>query len=162
MWEKRNMWAIGGLREIGFKPNSDLLMVLSSQGRGVFDCIKDEKIARDHFDYYAEKWDSDLGIVEGIGILKNENIKCGGFEAPDILKKETEDHWIIEIKSEIRPNWQQKELKADVMYLQNRKTKESIEIAVFHYGIDRSYGFSDTGNSFVVGTASDITIWNRK
>ena len=68
MWQKRNNWTIGGLLEIGFKPNSDLLMVLSSQGRGIFDCLKDEKIGRDYFDYYMEKWDSEQGIVEGFGI----------------------------------------------------------------------------------------------
>ncbi len=67
MWQKGNTWSIGGVREIGFKSNTDLLMVLSSQGRGIFDCMKDKKIGRDHFDYYMEKWDSDLGIVEGFG-----------------------------------------------------------------------------------------------
>lgn len=162
MWQKRNIWAIGGLREIGFKSNSDLLIVLSSQGRGIFDCEKDEKVERDNFDYYMEKWDSDLGIVEGFGILENEKIKCGGFEAPDVIKKETNDNWTVEIRSEIRPNWQKKKLKADVMYLRNRTTNEKIEIDVFHYGINRGYGFSDTGNSFVVGTSSEITIWNRE
>jgi hypothetical protein len=41
--EKGNTWAIGGLREIGFQFKADLLMVLSSQGRGIFDCIKTKK-----------------------------------------------------------------------------------------------------------------------
>lgn len=105
MWQKRRVWAIGGLREIGFKPNSDLLMVLSSHGRRIFDCIKDERVERDNSDYYLDKWDSVFGIVEGFGLLKNERIKCGGFEAPDILKKETNDLWTISIKREIRPSW---------------------------------------------------------
>ena len=162
MWQKRNIWAIGGLREIGFKSNSDLLMVLSSQGRGIFDCKKDEKVERDNFDYYMEKWDSDLGIVEGFGILKNEKIKCGGFESPDVVQKETDDNWTVEIRSEIRPDWQKKKIMADVVYLRNRATNERIEVNIFHNGIDRGYGFSDTGNSFVVGTSSEITIWNRE
>jgi hypothetical protein len=162
MWQKRKIWAIGGLLEIGFKSNSDLLMVLSSQGRGIFNCSMVKRIERDHFDYYREKWNSDLGIAEGFGILENEIIKCGGFEAPDIIKKETKDNWTVEITNEIRPNWQKIELKAEVMYLQNRKTNERIEVDVFHYGIDRAYGFSDTENSFVVGTSSEIVIWNRE
>lgn len=162
MWQKRNIWAIGGLLEIGFKSNSDLLMVLSSQGRGIFDCIKGEKIERDNFDYYMEKWNSELGIVDGFGILKNEVIKCGGFEAPNIIKQETNDNWTVEIKKEIRPNWQNKNLEAEVMYLSNKKNNERIEVDVFHYGIDRGYGFSDTGNSFVVGTSSEIKIWKKE
>ncbi|MEM8523458.1 MAG: hypothetical protein AAGG68_02385 [Bacteroidota bacterium] len=161
MWQKRSFWAVGGLREIGFKSNSDLLMVLSSQGRGIFDCITNKKIGRDYLDYYMEDWDENSGIVEGFGILKNEKIMCGGFEAPDILKKETDDGWIVKTGKEIRPNWQKKKLMAEVMFIQKANPKEKIEIGVFHYGINRSYGFSDTGNSFVLATSSDLSVWNR-
>ncbi|MFK8006104.1 MAG: hypothetical protein AB8H03_07020 [Saprospiraceae bacterium] len=137
-------------------------MVLSSKGRGIFDCLKDKKVGRDYLDYYMEHWESELGIVEGFGILENEIIKCGGFEAPDIIRKKTDDNWIVEIQNEIRPNWVKKKLKAEVMYLRNIKTNKKIEVEVFHFGIDRGYGFSDTGNSFIIGTSSEIIIWNRE
>jgi len=162
MWHKTGNWAIGGLQEIGFNSNSDLLMVLSSQGRGIFDCVKNEKIGRDYFDYYMENWDSDLGIVEGFGILKDEKIKCGGFEAPDILKKETKDGWKIKIEKAIRPNWKKEDVMSNVLYLTNKEINEKIEIYYFHSKIDRGYGYSETGNSFVIGTSSNLLIWNRK
>lgn len=161
MWKKRNIWAIGGLREIGFQPNSDLLLVLSGQGRGIFDCIADKKIERDYYDYYMEDWDSKVGIVEGIGLLENKRIKCGGFEAPDVLKKETIDGWQVKVKKELRLNWEKKNQIAEVMFLQNSQTDKIIEVGTFYYGINRGYGFSDTGNVFVIGTSSDLHVWSR-
>lgn len=162
MWEKKVEWAIGGLLEIGFKSNSDLLMVLSSQGRGIFDCLTAERIGRDYIDYYNEKWDCGTGIVEGFGVLDNEEIICGGFEVPDILKKETIDNWKVIAEIETRPDWQNKKLKAEVMYLKNLVLNEKQEVGVFHYGINRGYGFSETGDSFVIATSSEISVWNRK
>ena len=161
-WKKGNIWAIGGLREIGFVSNSDLLMILSSNGRSIFDCVKDEKIGRDYFDYYSENWNSETGSVDGFGILENEKIKCGGFEYPDILKKKTRDKWEVIVENEIRADWQNQKTMAQVMYLKNHISDKKIEVDVFHYGINRGYGFSETGNSFVIGTSSEITIWNRE
>jgi len=161
MWKKRNEWAVGGLTEIGFQPNTDLLLVLSSQGRGLFDCVKGEKIARNNNSIYAEICVEDTGKVKGIGILEGTTIQCGGFEFPDILSKTTNDGWTVKIQKEIRSNWELKEVLTDVMYLQNKQLNKEIEVNVFYYNINRAYGFSDTGNSFVIGTSSELKIWNR-
>lgn len=162
MWTKLNTWAIGGLREIGFKSNTDFLMVLSSQGRGLFDCLKNEKIARDPYDYYNMDWDSETGKVEGVGILESEEIICGGFEHPNVLQQSTEDGWKTLIKTELRPNWKNEALPAEVLYLQNDLINQNQELAFFHYGLDRGFGFSDTGLSFVIGTSSDLYIFTRR
>ncbi|MBP2832616.1 hypothetical protein J8281_10510 [Aquimarina sp. U1-2] len=159
MWFKKEKFAIGGLREMGFKPNTDILMLLSSQGRGIFDCIKAEKIERDSYDYYMEEWDEKTRIVQGFGKFKDEVFICGGFEAKDPIKKETKDGWKIKIKQETRLDYRKVMKEAEVMYLVNNDKR--IEIDVFHYGIDRAYGFSDTGNSFVLGISSDLYIWSR-
>ena len=37
-WRRQSTHAIGGLMAVGFGERSDLLLVVSSQGRGVFDC----------------------------------------------------------------------------------------------------------------------------
>jgi hypothetical protein len=50
MWTHKNTFAIGGLENVGYAPNQDLLIVLFSQGQGIFDCNKGEKIARQHHD----------------------------------------------------------------------------------------------------------------
>ncbi|ACU59260.1 hypothetical protein [Chitinophaga pinensis] len=46
MWIHKNTFAIGGLENVGYAPMQDQLLVLSTQGEGIFDCIKGEKIAR--------------------------------------------------------------------------------------------------------------------
>jgi len=48
------------------------------------------------------------------------------------------------------------------MYLYNRKTEKKIALHVFHFDIDRGYGFSDTGNSLIIATSYAFTIWNRE
>lgn len=160
MWKKVGFWAVGGLREIGFKNGTDYLMVLGG-GRGIFDCIKNEKIARDRTDYYHYEWNMNNGIVKGFNLFEGEEIICGGFEYKDILKKITSDGWSIKIENGERLDYKKEIAPCEIMYLFNQESKQKIETQTFFYGINRAYGFSDTGKSFVVATSSDLHIWNR-
>lgn len=152
---------VGGLREIGFIEESDFLMVLGSGGRTVFDCLSTVKYARDRFDYYNEKWNSDTGIVEGFDEFKDINIICGGFEYKDILSKRTLDNWNTLIRNEKRYDYRNQLKDAEVLYLINSYADKEISIKVFHYGITRAFGFSPTNNSFVVAESSGIYFWKR-
>jgi hypothetical protein len=49
-WIASAVHAIGGLTEIGFADDTDLLLVVSHQGRGVLDCHTGQRIARDWYD----------------------------------------------------------------------------------------------------------------
>jgi hypothetical protein len=51
-WKRVATVAIGGLRSLGFDQESENLLILSSQGRGVIDCLTGEKIARDDEEFY--------------------------------------------------------------------------------------------------------------
>ncbi|MGY6647450.1 hypothetical protein [Wenyingzhuangia sp. IMCC45574] len=51
MWTHKITYGVGGLENIGFAPEKDLLIVLSSQGQGVFDCITGNKVARESNGY---------------------------------------------------------------------------------------------------------------
>lgn len=42
-WEAVGKFAVGGLTEIGFSKTAELLLVVSSSGRGVIDCAQGEK-----------------------------------------------------------------------------------------------------------------------
>jgi len=42
-WKSMGKFAVGGLTEIGFSKNTELLLVISSSGRGVIDCAWGEK-----------------------------------------------------------------------------------------------------------------------
>ena len=46
-WRLLEAHAVGGLTDVGFGRRSDLLLVVSSQGRGVFDCVTGQRVARD-------------------------------------------------------------------------------------------------------------------
>ena len=161
MWKKIGHQPVGGMREAGFIELTDYLMVLGSQGRTIFDCLTNEKTERDRQDYYLENWKSDTGIIEGIGMFKDKEIVCGGFEHPDKLLKSTNDNWIIQIRKENRANYKNEIKIAEVMYLFNPKIDAKIEVNVFHCSITRAYGFSPTGKSFVITESDGITMWKR-
>ena len=44
---KRVDHAVGGLTDIGFADDTDLLVTLSGQGRGIYDCTSGERLERD-------------------------------------------------------------------------------------------------------------------
>jgi len=46
-WRHVASHGIGGLTDIGYGEGSDLLLVVSHNGRGVFDCLSGERVARD-------------------------------------------------------------------------------------------------------------------
>lgn len=157
-WRKTG-FAIGGLSEIGFsKQNPNLLLVVSSQGRGVIDCQKSELIERD----YDTNWDwinpYEL-TAQGIGVLSDEKVMVSGLHGGGLpLMNVNGDHllcmateWpIIDIIFE--PN-----LKS--IYKQN-EAKECFRI--FHDYELRTYGFSYDGNTFVIATSSEINIYRKE
>ena len=51
-WEKVTSAAVGGLTDLGFSKSNPYLLIISSQGRGVFDCNTGEKVARDEVFWY--------------------------------------------------------------------------------------------------------------
>ena len=161
MWKKLKNQPVGGLREIGFVKNTDKILVLGSGGRTIFDCTTGEKIARDRFDYYHYKWNSETGILEGLGFCEGTQTICAGFEYHDQVLKETNDNWKIEIRNENRLDYKKESRKAEVMYLINSKSKIEVEVEVYHYGITRSYGFSPTGKSFITAQSYGIEFWTR-
>ncbi|MGV3611479.1 MAG: hypothetical protein ACO1N0_11045 [Fluviicola sp.] len=160
MWKRKKHFGIGGLREIGFYAETNYLLVLSSQGRGLFDCLTGEKIARDPYDYYSEEWNPDTGLVKGIGFLSDKEMECGGFEYRDVLVKEIGNSLKTEVVKEIREIWNKEVKEIEVLYLVDNGTKT--EIYAFPYGIDRAYGFSKNGTCFVLGTSGDLFIWIKE
>lgn len=44
--------AVGGLTDIGFVPGTDDLLVVSSQGRGLFDTLTSENISRHYAEFF--------------------------------------------------------------------------------------------------------------
>jgi hypothetical protein len=157
-WKKVATFAVGGLASVGFDESSDLLLVTSSAGRGVFDCVHGVRLARDSGDF-----DFDIGnlTVAGIGPVAGKLIRVAGLDGGG-LSWGTTDGWGIERHPASWPE--------DVFFLSPpghsmlwspagqplRLTK----LAGFISEV-RAFGFSPTGRTLVVATASDIWVFGR-
>lgn len=74
-------YAVGGLSCVGYAPDSDLLLALSPTGRGVFDCLSGERVARQRVDE-AGDWDildRRRLTAPGIGPLDGKSIRVAGI-----------------------------------------------------------------------------------
>lgn len=150
---------IGGLTEVGFGPGSDLLLVASSQGRGVFDCLDGSRIARDRDE--LGDWIDEIELTaEGIGPLSGQTIRMSGLHGGG-LPSSTRDGWRI---SEFTLDWPERSLVVtsdyrDMFEMTLGRKIPFVKVAV-EYEL-RAYGFSPTGRSLVIATSSDLTIYSR-
>lgn len=151
IWKHLNTFPVGGLLQAGFAPQSDYLLVVSHQGRGVFDCLTGEKLARDaneSLDYF----DKSTLLAEGVGIFEGRRIRTAGLFGGS-LPKATADGWTLFDNSEDslkiflkHESWSDDEAKL----VGDDKVCEM-----------RAFGFSDTGSSFITATSCNLIIYAR-
>ncbi len=155
-WEFEQ-FTVGGLTEVGFsKKNENLLLVISSNGRGLIDCSKFKKIERDYNDDFEIDY-SDLTCL-GIGGLKDENIRIAGLHGGG-LPIGNSDGDSLEImaldwpKVDIvfQPNWASIYLERDSEKCFRIYSPDTLKV----------YGFSQTGNYFVIGTSNNLLIFKK-
>ena len=82
LFKIKDTFAIGGLQNIGFVPGKDLLIVLSAQGQGIFDCSTVQRIARSNEEWY-QKFNDETFSVDGFDILSNTSIPTSGIYGGD-------------------------------------------------------------------------------
>ena len=144
---------------MGFGKRSDLLLVVSGQGRGVFDCTTGDRIARDHDD---DTYDSIALEALGIGPLEDRLIRVSGLDGGG-LPTSTDDGWgvgrfVLEWPIEsliLTPpgSWGVYGVLYDKPH-EFTKVYEDSEV--------RAWGFSPTGKTLVLATSSDVTIYGRE
>lgn len=135
--------------QVGFAPQSDYLLVVSHQGRGVFDCISGQKLARDSNDGFDE---SEL-TAKGIGILAGQKIQAAGLFGGSLLTA-TADDWRL---------FEQPEESARIFLKHESWSDEEAEFIGDGEVCDmRASGFSPTGNSFVIATSCDVALYARE
>ena len=88
MFKHVNTFAIGGLENIGY--SNDNLIVLSSQGRGIFDCLSGTKIYRDDKNWWND-YDEKVNSIPGFDIEVNNQIKLIGIHGGQQLPCKTVD-----------------------------------------------------------------------
>lgn len=160
MWTCKNTYAIGGLENIGFADNSDILIVLSSQGKGTFNCITGEKIDRDATDWWSQ-FDEVTNTVKGFGVLQDAVIKTCGLWGDNILSLETADGWrLVKGENEFDDPPFDKYL-INKIFLSSPANESTIFIAKDGPCELRAFGFSPTTNSFIVALSCQLIIWSR-
>jgi hypothetical protein len=156
-WQLITSIAVGGLRAVGFDRHADLLLIVSSQGRGVIDCLSGKKIARDDEEYYEGEEHLE---AEGIGILEGKTIQMAGLFGGG-LPLTTTDDWQLEI---VCLNWPIEDLilvtPGSDLYGSTHNYPDRFE-KIFSDSCIRAAGFSHSGRSLVIATTSDVTIYGR-
>jgi hypothetical protein len=156
-WEKQT-FAIGGLNSVGFsKKFPEMLLVVSSQGRGLIDCSKFELIGRDYDDSWNWMDAYELWAM-GIGKLSDEKIAVGGVDGGGLpfSNKHGDSiefmatQWPI-IDLVFASNYKS-------LYVEN-ETQDCFRI--FHDYELKTYGFSYDGNYFVTATSSEVNIYRK-
>lgn len=159
MWKHKNTFAIGGLENVGFD-NEDRLVVLSSQGVGIFDCISGTKIYRDSRSWW-EDFNEVAGTIPDYGILAGSQIRTCGLYGEDFLSKRTSDGWMLEKAGGIPDDPPFERYLVNKIYLTHRESAQRVCIAKDGACELRAFGFSGTGNSLVVALSCDLVIWSR-
>ena len=157
-WKLVATFAVGGLRSVGFDRESENLLVVSSQGRGVIDCLTGEKVARDYEEFYENEPKLE---AQGIGILSNRTIRMSGLFGGG-LPNITEDGWQLECVTLKWPE-QMLILLPPSSHLYGSVTGHSDTMTkIFEDSCIRAYGFSYTGWSLIIATTSDVTVFGRE
>lgn len=152
-WKTIATHAIGGLTEIGFADDTDLLLIVSSQGRGVVDCQTGKRISRDRTEPDDTWYDERRLRALGIGPLENQTIRLAGLHGGGLLNSGRDGWWVDAITLE----WPDVNLLLGGPWgwIYDGKTpfaKLAEEREV------RAFGFSDTGESLVLATSGDVTV----
>jgi hypothetical protein len=159
-----NCIPVGGLLGVGFAADpadaTDLLMVVSHDGRGLFDPATGAKIARDRDP------DPDLCVptgpdlsCPGIGSLADTRVGIAGLFGGG-LHTATDDGWTVDV---VAPDWPNERVILSLNGDIYRGTVGTHWWHVFNsdYSELRAAGFSASGRTMVVATSSDIMLWHR-
>lgn len=160
MYKYKNTFTIGGLEDIGYAPGTDILLVLSSQGEGLFDCTEGRKLARrsNDFDWW-KRYNSQNSSIEGFDILQGIIIKTSGLIAGDNLVKKMNDYELVSVAEHDDKPFE--EYTVNKIYLNKGNTGEIVFITKDGPCEIRAFGFSETGNSFAIALSCEIIIYSR-
>ncbi|TWU00262.1 hypothetical protein Pla108_12090 [Botrimarina colliarenosi] len=154
-WSVCVSYPIGGLTEVGFADDSDLLLVVSFAGRGLFDCLTGTLIDRNSDEPCQEWYDEQRLIATGIGSLCGTQIRLSGLHGGGLVSSGRDGWWAQRLDLD----WPDSSLLLGgpggwIYDNQTAFAKLAVEREV------RAFGFSPTGQSLVIATSSDLTIIN--
>jgi len=161
-WKRKCEFAIGGLEYFGFSESSDILVILSTQGRGLIDMAKGEKMSRDmSMDYFL---DERLLVTRGFDILEGDEIKLASKYGGSILPVCNKSNEKLVRVSPLYPcediifQPPFEDCFADGRY----KNISSANCVRIYRGFLYCYGFSFSGKYFVIADDGGIIVWESE
>lgn len=157
-WRK-TVFAIGGLTEIGFsKQDPNLLLVISSEGRGLIDCKSSQLIERE--DDTNWDWINPYELTaQGIGVLSNEKIQVSGLHGGGLPLMNKNGNSLLYMATE----WPIVDIIFEPNFKSIYKENEAKEcFSIFHDYELRAYGFAYDGQTFVIATSREINIYRKQ
>lgn len=157
---------VGGLQGIGFavhpENGHDLVMVVSTDGHGLFDAATGEKIARDRDpdpDTATPDTSPDLACP-GLGPVTGTRVRIAGLFGGG-LHAGTSDGWCLDV---VAPEWPHHRvlLSADGGVFKGQPGESWWHVFNSDYSTFRAAGFSPSGRTLAVATSSDLTLWTRR
>lgn len=157
-WIRTATFTVAGLMEVGFGRESEYLLIVSSSGRGVIDCVHGEKIARD----YSEEPRTDCYLeCQGIGPLSGESIRMSGMSGGG-LPSATVDGWVTETVSLDWPDHHLLLVEPGSWLYGARYNRPSNFHKLAIESELRAFGFSYSGLTLVIATANQVSIFRRE
>jgi len=150
-WELLANYTVGGLFQVGYAAGSDLLLVLSSQGRGIFDCVTGKKLARD-YDEAHDFFDRIHLTAAGFGPLQGATVRMAGLMGGG-LPLSTHDGWGLVVEARAWPTY--------TFFLTAPGSRDPICLGDDGTCEFRACGFSETGQSFIFATSCELLVFAR-
>lgn len=162
-----NRTPIGGLLAIGFATHPgnghDLVMVVSTDGHGLFDAFTGEKIARDR-DPDPETGTPDGNpdlVCPGIGPIAGVPVRTAGLFGGGLHSGAQGGGWTVDVVS---PEWPHDRVILSTGHGIHRGQPGETWWHIFdaNYSELRAAGFSPSGQTLAVATSSDLSLWTRR
>src|SRR5882672_12480209 len=153
-WHHRGSQPVGGLREIGFADGTDHLLVVSESGRGIFDALTGQRLARDPQPLDPSWYDEIRLIAKGFGPLASHSIRIAGLMGGG-LPLTTADRWHLQALTLEWPDISVFLEPPGTSVLVERMSSGCVRLDLAGAGEFRACGFSATGQSFVIATSAD-------
>ena len=93
---------VGGLRAVGFAPGTELLLVVSSTGRGVFDCRDGRRVGRDPQEVELAQYPN---AAPGIPPIKRVDVPLMGLDGGRPLPRRSPEGWSLGVLHEAGGVW---------------------------------------------------------
>lgn len=153
-----------GALECGFVRAADRLLVLSSRGRVLFDCVTGALMTENGTEARPGVgwWDSPNLRCRGIGRDALEWVRMAGIWGGG-LSRQTEDGWRLEhLQVGVFTDWQVALCPPGSNLAQPERRKGCVELELPGRADPLAIGFSPTGRSLVYLDRNELFMWSRQ